>query len=171
MPRRPAQDLDRLKTVQAFGDLGIRFPRDTQALCVLIMETKADLVVIDPLMAFLHPGGKLCRFDSVSAPVAQLGEIAAETGCTILLIRHLRKVLHDKSIYRGLGSVGIIGAARVALLASHLPGDQSTCALAVTKTNLGPTPPALGYEFRTDEKGAAGSNGWGRFDARRTTWV
>jgi len=146
-------DLDRLKTVQAFGDLGIHFPRDTQALSLLIMETKADLVVIDPFMAFLHPGVKLCRFDSVSAPVAQLGEIAAETDCTILLIRHLRKALHDKSIYRGLGSVGIIGAARVALLAAHLPGDQSTCVLAVTKTNLGRTPPSLGYEFRTDEKG------------------
>jgi hypothetical protein len=146
-------DLDRIKAIRAFGDVGIHFPRDTQALSLLIMETRADLVIIDPLMAFLHRHDKPCRFESVASPVNQLGEIAAETDCTILLIRHLRKSLHDKSIYRGLGSVGIIGAARVALLAAQLPGDQSTCVLAVTKSNLGPTPPALGYEFHSDEMG------------------
>ena len=77
----------------------------------------------------------------------------ARTDCTILLIRHLRKAASDKALYRGLGSVGIIGAVRVGLLASPLTGYGNACVLAVTKTNLGPTPPTLSYRLIQDENG------------------
>jgi hypothetical protein len=145
-------DLDRVHSVRALGEAGIRFPRDTEALERLVQERGADLVVLDPFLAFV-PGVASNSFQGVHGPLGLLAGLAARSDCAILLIRHLRKAATDKALYRGLGSVGIIGAVRVGLLASPLAGYGDACVLAVTKTNLGRTPATLSYRLIPDEKG------------------
>src|SRR5262249_7106756 len=46
------------------------------------------------------------------------------------------------AVYRGLGSVGLIAAARVAWLLGHHPSGEGRRVLTMTKTNLGEPPPA-----------------------------
>jgi hypothetical protein len=43
--------------------------------------------------------------------LSRLAEFADRTRCTILLLRHLNKSKSGDPMYRGGGSIGIVGAA------------------------------------------------------------
>src|SRR5262249_24231866 len=57
-------------------------------------------------------------------------------------------------LYRGGGSIGIIGAARAGLLLAADPDDPAARVLVATKMNLAPMPPALRLRLAVD----AGAN-------------
>ena len=61
----------------------------------------------------------------------------------MLLVRQLTKRGGRKALYRGGGSVGIIGAIRTALFLGRCPREPDRRVLAMTKSNIGPTAPAL----------------------------
>ncbi len=71
------------------------------------------------------------------------------TGAAIVVVRHLNKSAQTNPLYRGLGSIGIIGAARCALLLAADPDDADRRILAVSKGNLARPPAALA--FRLDD--------------------
>ena len=99
-------------------------------------------MVIDPLTAFLGRDASAAGDQTVRRALMPLVGIAAETGCTILVVRHLRKQ-GGRALYRGLGSIGIIGAARVGWLLGEHPRGEGLRVLTVTKSNLvGPAGPA-----------------------------
>jgi hypothetical protein len=60
------------------------------------------------------------------------------------MVRHLSKKGRH-AIYRGGGSIGILGACRSAWLTGRDPTDPSRFILAQTKNNLGAQLPALAY--------------------------
>ena len=64
-----------------------------------------------------------------------------------MAVRHLRKAGAENPIYRGGGSIGIIGAARAGLLVARDPDDPTgeRRIIAATKSNLGPLPPSLAF--------------------------
>lgn len=78
--------------------------------------------------------------------------MAERTGATIVLIRHLNKSNSGHAMYRGGGSIGIIGAARAAFLVARDPDDETGTRriVAVTKSNLAAEPPALAYRLIDD---------------------
>ena len=76
---------------------------------------------------------------TVRRALMPLVQLAAETGCTILIIRHLRKQ-SGKALYRGLGSIGIVGAARVGWLLGPHPRGEGLRVLTATKMNLAEPP-------------------------------
>ena len=146
-------DLDRLVLPDP-GDRPARFPADLPALEELIVERGIEFLAIDPLMAFLPPGVAANLDQCVRQALTPLATLAASTGSAIELVRHLTKQPSDRAILRGQGSMGIIGAVRTALfvgpyvatkVAGSLREPGPDCVLAVSKTNLGRTPPALGY--------------------------
>jgi hypothetical protein len=153
-------DLDRLVLPDP-GDRPARFPDDLSALEELIVERGIEFVAIDPLMAFLPPGVAANLDQCVRKALTPLASLAAWTGCAIELVRHLAKRPSERAIVRGQGSMGIIGAVRTALFVAPYnrrsapcadpgpavppPLPAPPCVLAVSKTNLGRTPPALGY--------------------------
>ena len=61
----------------------------------------------------------------------------------MLLVRQLTKQGGRKALYRGGGSIGIIGAIRTALFLGRHPRETDRRILAMTKSNIGPTAPAL----------------------------
>jgi hypothetical protein len=142
----------------------MRFPADVGQLEAMIREHSADLVVIDPVTAFLPPEVASNTDQCVRGVLSTLAGLAARTDCTILLIRHLRKKDAVKAIHRGLGSVGIIGAVRAGLLLAHHPAAPELRVLAVTKSNLARTPPALGLRIRWEDAARATIEWEGRLD-------
>jgi AAA domain len=115
-----------------------------------------DMAVVEELVRVHRPG--LLVFDPLSLFVSSLGvtrrtmrdlvRLAVTYGPAIVLVRHLIKLHFARAMSRGLGSMGVIGAARAGFLAAHDPTDLSKFVLTPTKANLGPLPPALGYRVR-----------------------
>jgi hypothetical protein len=110
------------------------------------------------------PQCRICGIDSVlRCPPGQadirgalrpLGKIADELAVAILIVRHLSKTGGTNAIYRGGGSIGIIGAARSGLLIAKDPDDESgkVRVLVRSKGNNSAPPAALRYELEPVEE-------------------
>jgi len=110
-----------------------------------ISEIRPKLVIIDPLQCYLGSKdmNKATETRSILAPLA---EIASEFECTFAIVRHLKKGF-DKSTYKGMGSIDILGAVRAALLVGMDPNDKSQRAIFQIKSNLAPYGTPLGYKI------------------------
>jgi hypothetical protein len=150
-------DLDQVIAIDVSAGTPLFFPARLPELEELIREHRADLVVIDPVMAFLPPEVAATLDQCVRRGLGPLAALAARTDCAILLVRHLRKSDGGHAVHRGLGSIGIIAAARTGLLAARHPADPTLGVLAVTKANLSGSGPSLslGYRITTDDSGRA----------------
>jgi hypothetical protein len=144
-------DPDRVHVLAAPG-LGSerlpQFPDDTSALEDAVRDTRAALVVIDPMMAFFPPTVSANNDQCIRTALSPLAAVAAATGACVLLVRHMRKAAGGHAIHRGAGSVGIVGAVRSGLVVACHPDDAELRVMAVTKSNLGPPGPSLGFRLR-----------------------
>ena len=158
-------DLARVYIMQgvraADGELDpVTLPGALAAIERAIRGHDAALLIVDPLMAYLGADTNAHRDQDVRRALAPLATLLDRTGCAGLLIRHLNKAQTSAALYRGGGSIGIIGAARFGLLVAKDPEDAAARILAPTKCNIGPEPPALRYRL----EGVPGS------DAARVAW-
>jgi hypothetical protein len=129
---------------------------DVGAIEAAVTRFSARLVVVDVLMAYLPGKVDSHRDQDIRTVLSGLSALAERTGCCILLLRHLNKATGGNPLYRGGGSIGIVGAARAAMLAAADPDDDTRRVLAVTKANLAEEPPALGYRLtNSPEHGCA----------------
>lgn len=140
-------DLDRLSVVTAPGGAPLRFPAHLPQLGELVAATRADLVVIDPVMAFLPPEVASGLDQCVRQVLTPLAALAERTDCAVLLVRHLSKKASSWAVRRGQGSMGIVAACRTGLLAARHPADPFLGVLAVTKSNVAGAVPSLGYRI------------------------
>ena len=104
-----------------------------------------SLLIIDPLVAYLVDEVNSHRDQHVRRALAPLAQMAEQTGCAVIMVRHLNKGGGSNALYRGGGSIGIIGASRSAMFAAVDPDDDSRRVLAMSKANLSAPVPALGY--------------------------
>ena len=150
-------DINRVVVFEAVrtdhGDRLPELPLDLTRIEEAARENHAALIVIDPLMAFLSSSVNAHRDQDVRRALAPMAKMAERTGAAVLVIRHLNKTPGGSAIYRGGGSIGIIGAARSGLLIAQDPDDPDRRVLVVTKANLAPLPPALGFQLSPDENG------------------
>lgn len=133
----------------------LEIPIDVQAIADVVGEHQAALVIVDPLMAYLGGEVNTYRDQDVRRALAYLARLAEDTTAAVVLIRHLNKSSSANPIYRGGGSIGIIGAARAGLLVALDPDDDTRRILAVTKSNLSVVPPALAYRLEDTGTGVA----------------
>ena len=121
-----------------------------------IKQVDAKLVIVDPIMAFLGRGGQpQPRQGSSLGPHAGQAASRAPRRSPCVIVRHLNKTPGGNVLYRGGGSIGIIGAARVGLLVGPHPDDEDLRVLAGQKSNLGPPPESLKYRIETAENDSA----------------
>lgn len=155
--------LDHVEATKADGSTEERplvLPEDMGVIEEAIVSTGAVLVVIDPFAAFLAEKVDSYKDQHVRRALMPLAKLAGRTGAAVVIVRHLSKSGGPNAIYRGGGSIGIIGAARAGLIVAPDPGDPTRRILAVTKSNLAQMPPALAYRLVSDELHDCGRIVW-----------
>lgn len=132
----------------------IAIPDDLYVIEAAIERVGAVLVVIDPLMAFLPGDVNSHRDQDVRRALAPLARLAERTGAAVVVVRHLNKATGGNALYRGGGSIGIVGAARSGLLIAKHPEDDGRRVLASIKSNLAAPAPSLVFGLSSTEGGA-----------------
>lgn len=107
----------------------------------LMRVTDPKLVVIDPISAYLGEcdGNNNAQ---VRGMLGELSRLAREFGCAIVMVTHLNKSkdganARARSLYRAMGSLAFVAAARCAMLACKDPKDPARRMLLPMKNNLG----------------------------------
>lgn len=104
-------DLSRCKFVSAENCAGLSLV--SPIIEKLIQETQAGLVVFDPLQQFLG-GIDMFRANETRPILSALAAMAKRNHCAVVLISHMAKA-QGKGLYKALGSIDIVGAARSVL--------------------------------------------------------
>lgn len=141
-----------LTEVGYLGPDGTRLTRlpslaDLPSIEQAVQRTNARLLVVDVLMAYLGNGTDSHKDQDVRSVLHGLAAMAERTGCCVLLLRHLNKSGAGAALYRGGGSIGIIGAARAGFVVAVDPDDDTRRIFAPLKCNLAATPDALAYRL------------------------
>jgi len=142
---------------------------DHAVIATTVRRYRVKLVIVDVLMALLPAGTDSHRDQDVRTVLARLHRIAEDTGCCILMLRHLNKTGGGNPLYRGGGSIGIVGAARAGYVAAVDPEDETRRVLACTKLNLAPMPTSLAYRLEPVYNGVARVQWCGQSDATAAT--
>lgn len=141
-----------LRTVPGDDDMPPSIPADLHLLEQAIQRVDARLVVIDPLMAFLDAEVDGHKDQSVRRALHRLSKLAEDTGTAVVVVRHLNKATGGNPLYRGGGSIGIIGAARAGMLVARDPDDQTRRVLATTKCNLAAEAESLSFHLEQHDE-------------------
>jgi hypothetical protein len=121
-------------------------PESLPELADVIRANGVRLVVIDPLVAAIPPEINMHRDQDARGVLAPVAALAEATACAFLFVRHLNKNTGGSALYRGGGSIGIVGAARCGMLLARDPDaqdDDAARVLAVTKCNVARMAPTL----------------------------
>lgn len=115
-----------------------------------IIETKARLIILDPIQAYIGATVDMHRANEIRPVLKHLGIIAEKHNCAIILIGHMNKASGSKSTYRGLGSIDIQATARSVLLVARLRDKTNIRIMAHDKSSLAPAGDAIGFEMTED---------------------
>jgi DNA repair protein RadA/Sms len=114
-----------------------------------IIATSSKLFVIDPLQAFLGAKIDMHRANEVRPILSKIGAVAERTGCAIVIIGHMNKG-GGKGLYRSLGTIDIVAAARSVLLLGKDPNDSDIRAVVPIKASLAPEGIAVSFSVGED---------------------
>lgn len=129
----------------------VRIPGDLPAIEETVCDRGVVLVIVDVLMAYLGGDVNSHHDQDIRRALHPLAAMAERRGCCVLVLRHLNKTTGTAAIYRGGGSIGIIGAARAGFICGTDPEDNTRRVFAPVKCNLSVEPSALAYQLVTDE--------------------
>lgn len=140
----------------------ISLPEDIALLEGAMERVAARLVIVDPLMAFLSSYTNAHKDQDIRHVLARLKSLAERTGAAMLLVRHLNKLPGGNPLYRGGGSIGIIGAARSGLIVAQDPDDPDgkRRVLASSKQNLTEPTPSLVFGVTSSAANGAARVEW-----------
>jgi hypothetical protein len=123
----------------------LQIPGQLQLVDEALTQSRAQLLVLDPVVAFLERGIHPNDDQGVRRALFPLAKLAEKHGCAVLLLRHLNKKSGGQSVYRGGGTIGLLGACRSGWLVARDPEAPERCVLAQVKNNLAPPQPSLAY--------------------------
>jgi RecA-family ATPase len=101
-----------------------------------IQKTKAKLLILDPIQAYLGGGMDMNRANEARDMTKKLGTLAEKYKCAIVLIGHMNKASGNKAAYRGMGSIDFFAVARSVLLVGRVEGEPELRAVVQIKNNL-----------------------------------
>jgi hypothetical protein len=127
------------------------FSLDEKGLAMLTAEMvqhKPDLVVIDPIIAYMAASFDLHKATDMTRFFTAIDKIAKNFDCAMVVIRHLRKSRDGDPLYQGLGSIAVVGRVRSALVLGKHPDDPELRAVAHTKSNYGPLGRTIVFDLK-----------------------
>lgn len=101
-----------------------------------IIKTKAQLIILDPIQAYIGANVDMHRANEVRPIFKKLSEIAEKYNCAVILIGHMNKASMSKSTYRGLGTIDIQAAARSVLIVGRMRENPETRIMVQDKNSL-----------------------------------
>ena len=81
-----------------------------------VIRTKAKLLILDPIQAYLGGGMDMTRANEARDMTKKLAALAEKYQCAIVLVGHMNKAAGNKAAYRGMGSIDFFAVARSVLL-------------------------------------------------------
>jgi hypothetical protein len=150
----PAQIVALVAVQVAEGEELPELPTHIEAVAAAIEDAGARLVIVDPLVAYLPASVNSWRDHDIRRALRPLATLAEDTGAAVVVVRHLTKGA-GPAVYRGGGSIGIIAAARSALLVARDPEDEGRRVLASVKCSNGREPESLAFRVEDDGQGRA----------------
>ena len=112
-----------------------------------IVATGARALILDPVQAYIGAKVDMNRANEVRAILSQLGQIAGQYRCAILLVGHLNKAQGNKSNYRGLGSIDFQATARSVLIVGRLKDNPQIRVMVQDKSSLAPEGEPIAFEL------------------------
>ena len=103
-----------------------------------IKEHDISLLIVDPVMAFMPTGADSNSVTDAMRNMGSLSYLAAETGVAVIAVRHLNKSGGVRALYRGGGSIAIMGKARMAWMVIKHPDKEGVMLWCMIKNSLGP---------------------------------
>ena len=135
----------------------LRLDRDVSSIDKALETMEMPrLVVIDPISAYLGSVDNNSNAD-VRVVLAMLGALAEKHRVAIVCVTHLNKGGTGKAVYRAMGSLAFVAAARVAHIVTKHPGDERLRLLLPVKMNIDATRTGLG--FRVEQGRVAWAEG------------
>jgi hypothetical protein len=107
---------------EAFGC--VQLPRDVEELVFLANETKARLIVIDPIVAAIDVALDAHKDQHVRSVLARLSQLAEDTDCAIALVAHLNKTPSLQEHIRVGGSIAFWNACRSVVFVGGNPDED-----------------------------------------------
>lgn len=111
------------------------------------------LLVIDPVSAYLD-NTKSHENADVRGLLAPLAALAARHGVAVVLIQHLNKNAVGSAIYRAIGSIAFMAAARAGYIVTRDKSNPQRRLFMPAKNNLANDSSGLAYTVVTAENGA-----------------
>ena len=130
---------------------------DDQALTMMdarleeaIIQTKARLVVLDPIQGFLGAAVDMHRANEIRPLMKRVAVLAEKYHCAIILIGHMNKNSNGKSSYRGLGSIDFQAAARSVLIVGRIKDEPEIRVVCHVKSSLAPEGKSIAFRLDKD---------------------
>lgn len=121
---------------------------DDERLRQAIIDFKPWLLVIDPIQAYIGSDSDLQIAARARKLMHRIGMWASVYDCAVVLIGHLNKREGSKGLYRSLGSIDVVAAARSVLQVDREEGD--TRVVRQIKNSLAPTGTDIRFEIKPD---------------------
>lgn len=112
-----------------------------------IVQTKARMVVLDPIQGFLGAEVDMHRANEIRPLMKLIAVLAEKYHCAIILIGHMNKNSNGKSSYRGLGSIDFQAAARSVLIVGRIKDEPEVRVVCHTKSSLAPEGKAIAFRL------------------------
>ena len=101
-----------------------------------VIRTKAKLLILDPIQAYLGGGMDMNRANEARDMTKKLATLAEKYQCAIVLVGHMNKAAGNKAAYRGMGPIDFFAVARSVLLVGRVEGEANIRAVVQIKNNL-----------------------------------
>ena len=124
---------------------------DDERIRQAIIEFRPRLVVIDPIQAYLGSDLDLQIAGRARKLMRRVGMWAAGYDCAIVLIGHLNKKEGSKGLYRSLGSIDVVAAARSVLQVERDAENRDIRIVHQIKNSLAPTAEDIRFSISAEK--------------------
>lgn len=123
---------------------------DDERIREAMTEFSPKLLVIDPVQAYTGNHSVLQMAGKARKLMRRLGMWAEAFNCAIVLIGHMNKRESAKGLYRGLGSIDIVAAARSVLQVERDQADPQIRIVSHIKNSLDAAGRDIRFEIRSE---------------------